>query len=91
MEIGFTDESGVALAEALTANETLHKMTLSGYPVFTGEPLANTDELGAPPMRHLLQCCAVIQASSWSFLRLTIPVVTEGFLSLKTRWLSSND
>jgi hypothetical protein len=35
MENGFTDEAGVALAEALAVNKTLHAISLSTEPVFT--------------------------------------------------------
>jgi hypothetical protein len=49
IEDGFTDEAGVALAEALTVNKTLRQVCLSVKPVFTGNPaFPNTDELGAP-------------------------------------------
>jgi hypothetical protein len=48
MENGFTDEAGVALAEALAVNETLRKISLSVHPVVANESFPNTDELGAP-------------------------------------------
>jgi hypothetical protein len=48
MENGFTDEAGVALAEALTVNKTLRKINLNAEPTFPDEPLPNTDELGVP-------------------------------------------
>jgi hypothetical protein len=52
IEKGFTDEAGVALAEALTANKTLRQVHLSVKPVFkpvfTDVPFPNTDELGTP-------------------------------------------
>jgi hypothetical protein len=47
MENGFTDEAGVALAEALTVNKTLREIQLCAYDVFTGTPLPNPDSLGA--------------------------------------------
>jgi hypothetical protein len=43
----FTDEAAVALAEALTANKTLRKITLSLTAMFTGTPSSNTATLGA--------------------------------------------
>jgi hypothetical protein len=48
MENGFTDEAGVALAEALTVNKTLHKIKLCIKPFHSGNPLPNRDELGVP-------------------------------------------
>jgi hypothetical protein len=47
MEDGFTDEAGVALAEALTVNDTLRKISL--YDIFRRtHPVQNRFNLGAP-------------------------------------------
>jgi hypothetical protein len=48
LENGFTDEAGVALAEALKVNKTLRKITLSAKPARIGSILPNTAALGAP-------------------------------------------
>jgi hypothetical protein len=48
---GFADEAGVALAEALTVNKTLCKITLSVQPVLPvvfGSTLHNAATLGSP-------------------------------------------
>jgi hypothetical protein len=47
MEDGFTDEAGMALAEALAVNKTLHEITLSTN-VRTGHRVTNKATLGAP-------------------------------------------
>jgi hypothetical protein len=62
MENGLTDEAGVALAEALTVNKTLHKFTFSANAVFTNVPLPNTDELGASSYETFsaMLCCNTI-------------------------------
>jgi hypothetical protein len=43
----FTHEAGVALAEALTVNKTLHKISLSLEPAFGGQ-VQDADEMSAP-------------------------------------------
>jgi hypothetical protein len=43
----FTDEAGVALAEALTVNKTLLRITLSFEPMFSGQ-VQDADAMGAP-------------------------------------------
>jgi hypothetical protein len=48
MDNGFTDEAGVALAEALRVNKTLRKITLSVGSVHTGNRLSNKAALDAP-------------------------------------------
>jgi hypothetical protein len=53
MEDGFTDEAGVALAEALTVNKTLLKITLDDNPVFSGRALPKPAALGAPAYEAL--------------------------------------
>jgi hypothetical protein len=63
MENGFTDEAGVALAEALTVNTTLRKITLYATPMFLGRIFLNTAALGGAPIWHLVPCCASIPAS----------------------------
>jgi hypothetical protein len=48
MENGFKDEAGVALAEALTVNKTLRRISLSVTPVRSDVPLPSTDALDVP-------------------------------------------
>jgi hypothetical protein len=47
-ENGFTDEAGVALAEALTVNTTLRNIILAHLPLSTDNPLPNTYAFGTP-------------------------------------------
>jgi hypothetical protein len=47
-ENGFTDEAGVALAEALTVNKTLRMIILSTAPPVHGRDVHNKATLGAP-------------------------------------------
>jgi hypothetical protein len=53
IEDGFTDEAGVALAEALTVNKTLRYISLSARPVFRGSTFPTTAVLGAPTYEAL--------------------------------------
>jgi hypothetical protein len=53
MEDGFTDEAGVALAEALTVNKSLRKITLDDNPVFSGRTLPSVAALGPPAYEAL--------------------------------------
>jgi hypothetical protein len=47
MENGFTDEAGMALAEALTVNKTMHELRLSVKPVHVSRNVQNKATLGA--------------------------------------------
>jgi hypothetical protein len=84
MEDGFTDEAGVALAEALVVNQTLGMITLSDAPmfidstlhnpVFIDSTLHNPATLGAPAYEAF---SAMLRANTSLVLRLP-PLETAG-------------
>jgi hypothetical protein len=74
MEDGFTDEAGVALAEALVVNKTLGMITLSDAPMFIDSTLHNPATLGAPAYEAF---SAMLRANTSLVLNLP-PLETAG-------------
>jgi hypothetical protein len=73
MENGFTDEAGVALAEALTVNKTLRKITLSDEHV-PGVQVQDEDALSAPAYEAF---CTMLRVNTSLVLELP-PFKTTG-------------
>jgi hypothetical protein len=68
LEDGFTDEAGVALAEALTINTTLRRLLLVDN-LFASDPLHNTTSLGGQAYEAF---CAMLRVNT--SLKFEVPV-----------------